>query len=136
MNPQKNWFQRLFDGDRRKAERRPRPALVVYYWTGDAPGPTGIRDISSTGLYLLTDERWYPGTVVRITLQRTNFAGDVDERAIGVQSEVIRCGADGVAFAFILPDSEDSRRDKLQMDVVTSKQSMTKFLQRLSGEMT
>jgi hypothetical protein len=131
MTPLKNWFKRLFSGDRRRAERRPGTGLVAHYFTGAAPAATGVQDISATGLYLLTEERWYPGTVVKITLQRTDPTGEGPERSIAVQSEAVRCGMDGVGFTFVLPDTDDSNRSKHRLDVVANKESLIKFLQQI-----
>ncbi|HEY6764483.1 MAG TPA: hypothetical protein VI386_06905, partial [Candidatus Sulfotelmatobacter sp.] len=50
------------------------PLLVAYYWDGAAPTSHKIQNISSTGFYLTTKERWLPGTMVTMTLQRTDIA--------------------------------------------------------------
>jgi hypothetical protein len=46
--------------------------LVAYFWTGGAPTVNAVRSISSSGLYVVTTERWYPGTLVRMTLTITS----------------------------------------------------------------
>jgi len=77
MKALKRLFGKVFSRDRRTAERLPAADLSAYYWTGAAPAHHGIRDISSTGFYLVTEERWYPGTLVMMTLQKT---GDTSAR--------------------------------------------------------
>jgi len=57
-------FLRWLSTDRRSSKRHPLPGLVAYYWTGGAPQAFHIADISTHGLYLLTDERWFPGTMI------------------------------------------------------------------------
>src|SRR5260370_7169724 len=63
-----------------------------------------MRDISSTGLYLLTEERWYPGTVVMISLQRADAADTDLDRSIRVKAKVVRLGKDGVGLELIMPE--------------------------------
>jgi hypothetical protein len=68
----KNWFERWWSPDPRRAPRVPGNGLAAYYWNGALPAAHGIRDISSSGVYVVTEERWYPGTLVLMTLQRTD----------------------------------------------------------------
>jgi len=106
----KNWFEELMSKDHRRALRHTEPRLVAFYWDGRTPIPRSIRDISPTGLYLFTDQRWYPGTLVTMTLQRTEKDDSGTRRSIAVQARVIRAGDDGVAFAFVSPHPQDARR--------------------------
>jgi hypothetical protein len=76
VDPIRNWFKRLWSSDDRKARRQPAPRLAAYYWSGSAPSAHDIRDVSSTGLYLLTEDRWYPGTLILMTLQDIDDAGN------------------------------------------------------------
>jgi PilZ domain len=116
MNPRPNWFARLFVKDRRDlfqdrrdAERHRTPQLQAYYWTGAAPAPHSVRDISSAGAYLVTEERWHPGTVLMLTLQRMDKYIRGRPRSITLQSKVVRWGIDGVGFAFVFPATTDFR---------------------------
>jgi hypothetical protein len=93
--------------DRRRADRQSLSGLVAYYFTGGSPAPQKIGNISVTGFYLHTDERWMPGTVVRMTLQRVGSKGDDPSDTITVNSKIVRWGADGEGFEFILTDLED-----------------------------
>jgi hypothetical protein len=106
----KNWFEKLMSQQQQRAPRHIEPRLVGFYWDGAVPKPRYIRDVSSTGFYLLTEERWYPGTLITMTLQRTEKANDGSKRSIAVQARVIRRGEDGVAVAFVFPQAEDARR--------------------------
>ena len=108
--PSKNWLQRLLKpepSDPRKAPRTVLPWLVAYFFTGGSPAARGIRDISATGMFVVTEDRWYPGTVVRITL--TDQRNPTAERSFTLNAEVIRSGADGVGFRFVLRDGKDER---------------------------
>ncbi len=93
--------------DRRRADRQSLSGLVAYYFTGGSPAPQRISNISVTGFYLQTDERWMPGTVVRMTLQRVGSKGDDPADTITVNSRIVRWGADGEGFEFILTDLEE-----------------------------
>jgi hypothetical protein len=108
--PPKSWLERFWSPDPRRAPRDASPRLAAYYWTGSAPEAHSIRDISSTGLYVVTEERWYPGTLVLMTLQRTDDGDELTERSVAVLSRAVRWGEDGVGLQFILPKSSDPRR--------------------------
>jgi hypothetical protein len=119
--------------------------LVAHYWTGGAPAAQRIRDISSTGFYLLTEARWYPGTVVKITLQTSadaegdaakDGAPEVGERTIAVQSKVVRRDADGVGLEFVLPRPQDQRPEHRGEDVVSDQKTLDSFLERLGRNNT
>src|ERR1700752_3734479 len=69
MGSFRSWMKRLTSYDHRSGERLEEPLLAAYYWDGSVPAAHKIRDISATGFYLLTTERWHPGTVITITLQ-------------------------------------------------------------------
>jgi len=105
----KNWFEELMSENRRRAQRHIEPRLVAFYWDGATPIPRYIRDVSNTGFYLMTDQRWYPGTLIAMTLQRTEKSEDGSKHSIAVQAKVIRLGEDGVAVAFVFPRPEDVR---------------------------
>jgi uncharacterized membrane protein (UPF0127 family) len=125
VKPPKSWLERWWSPDPRKAPREQSPRLAAYYWTGGAPKSHNIRDISATGLYLLTEERWYPGTLVLMTLQRTDDGEELAERSISVQSRAVRWGTDGVGLQFILPKTQDPRQDGVD------KKTLDRFLQGL-----
>jgi hypothetical protein len=102
VRPPRGWLERWWSPDPRKAPREQAPGLAAYYWTGGAPEAHPIKDISPTGLYVVTEERWYPGTLVLMTLQATAFGEEVTERTICVHSRAVRWGKDGVGLQFVL----------------------------------
>jgi len=110
VTPVKRWFEWLFSEDRRQAKRHKSLPLVAYYWDGAEPVAHGILDASLTGMYLLTKQRWYPGTVVTMTLQRARAAKSDPERSIAVNARVVRSGSDGVGLAFLPLQRQESRR--------------------------
>jgi len=99
----RNWLQRLLLGDPPEPRSSPRvtiAGLIAYFFTGGTPVPHEVRDISTTGLYIVTGERWYLGTVIRLTL--TDRHNPTTDRSITVNARVARCGLDGVGFEFLL----------------------------------
>ena len=105
MAAQKHWFDWLFKKDRRRAERHSSLPLVAYYWDGESPKSHPVRDISSAGMYLCTEERWYPKTLIVMSLVRTDKSAPDPNRAIKVAGQMVRAGSDGVGLQFILRHS-------------------------------
>jgi Flp pilus assembly protein TadG len=108
MKPVNRWLEWLLSRERRKATRQEAPELVAHYWDGAAPLAHDVRDISSTGLYLLTEQRWYPGTLVKISLQRNGVTDTDPDRSITVSGKVVRSGADGVGLSLVLPEKHSA----------------------------
>jgi hypothetical protein len=94
-------FPKPVSSDRRRGERLPDPGLVAYYWTGGSPNSYPIGNVSSSGLYLVTDERWLPGTRIVMTLQRNNPAATKADDICRVESKVVRWGDDGIGCEFV-----------------------------------
>lgn len=95
------WLDKLMSSERRGAERSKPYELVVHYWNGAAPTGHSARDISSSGIFLLTEDRWYPGTLIMLSLQRAGALMSDPDRAIMVKAQVIRADSDGVALALL-----------------------------------
>jgi hypothetical protein len=87
----------------RAAPRLPNPGLVAYFFTGGSPRPHEVKNISVTGFYMYTNERWLPGTIIRVTLQIVGTSGENPHDTITVHSRVVRWGIDGGGFEFVLP---------------------------------
>jgi hypothetical protein len=132
VRPPRNWLERWWSPDPRKAPREPASGLAAYYWSGGMNEAHNVRDISSTGLYVVTEERWYPGTLVLMTLQDTSGGQVSAERSIQVHSRAVRCGSDGVGLQFILSNTKETNGKKLA-DGVDQKE-FERFLQRLRKE--
>jgi|HubBroStandDraft_5_1064220.scaffolds.fasta_scaffold167976_2 hypothetical protein len=134
MTPLKSLFGKLFSSDRRKSERQPAPKLDAYYWTGGAPAAHGIRDISLTGLYLVTEERWYPGTLITMTLQKNDNTDEDSVSSIAVKSKAVRWGDDGVGLEFVLPESQDKRKGQNSQEAGADRKTLEKFLKGFNSE--
>ncbi len=124
-------FLRWLSTDRRASKRHPLPGLVAYYWTGGAPEAFHIGDISGHGLYLLTDERWYPGTMILMTLQRTNTEGDDPDDFISVLTKVIRWGTDGLGLSFVPSNTVDLNTGAPLPERGVGKKALNRFIQRV-----
>lgn len=125
----KRWLKPALSAksDRRRALRRYVPGMVVHYYTGGAPTPHDIADISMTGLYVLTEDRWVPETMIRMTLQKPCSKGE-RKQSITVLSRVVRRGSDGVAAEFVTEESLDpSSRDVLPSQA-TDRFALARFL--------
>jgi hypothetical protein len=105
----KGWLKRLLHPDPpdpRKALRQALPGLEAYFWTGGAPKSHAILNISTTGLYVATEERWYPGTLIQMTLKKA-AQGTSPESSITLQAKANRWGNDGVGLSFVVRDSRN-----------------------------
>jgi PilZ domain len=133
IKPAKSWLQRLLSPDPpdpRKAPRELLSGLSAFFFTGGAPVEHGVRDISPTGMYVLTQERWYPGTVVRMTL--TDRMEATAQRSITLNVSVVRWGNDGVGLKFVLQNGRDRSQGTADaMSANADKAQVDQFLQRL-----
>jgi uncharacterized membrane protein (UPF0127 family) len=126
--PPKTWLERWLSPDPRKAPREQFEGLTAFYWTGASPQAHAIRDISSTGIYIITEERWYPGTLVLMTLTTNGGDDKTDERSIVIQSRAVRWGSDGVGLKFVLPDARAFRHGHNILTDGADRRELDKFL--------
>jgi hypothetical protein len=127
-------IQKLFSKGKRRSERFPAPHLAAFYWDGGAPIKHPVKDISGNGLFLETDERWYPGTLVMMSLQAEDSTDAESERAIPVHARSVRFGEDGVGLAFIFTDPKDPRRGQDLLPAGVDKKTLEKFLKRFATD--
>ena len=92
-----------------RAERRPLPGLAAYHWEGSIPKLDRVRNISSTGVYLQTPDRWEPGEIITLTLQREGPPRMGFDHCVRLSTKAVRWGDDGVGLAFNLLDQQDLR---------------------------
>ncbi len=133
----KSWLERWWSPDPRKApdmRKAPRdvvPGLAAYYWTGGSPSAHSIRDISATGLYVVTEERWYPGTLILMTLQESDSGTQSMEQSISVHSRAVRWGNDGVGLQFVPQDASPALRGVNPLVNGVERRDLERFLERL-----
>jgi hypothetical protein len=101
--------------------------MIAHYFTGGAPKPHQVADVSMSGFYLLTEDRWMIGTMIQMTLQKPVARGQ-QKQSINVLSRVVRRGSDGVGAEFVLPDSIDSQSQDIQPAQATDKFALARFL--------
>jgi len=129
----KSWLQKLLSPDPvqpRKNVRETVPGLTAFFFTGGTPVPQTIRDISSTGLFVVTEERWYPGTLVQMTLKKTEEGMPRTEYSISLTVKALRWGNDGVGVQFILRDPRNPTYDSIHAEGAT-RAEMDVFLSRI-----
>jgi hypothetical protein len=110
----KSWWRR---GDRPADGGE--PLLAAYYWDGAVPIPHEVRKASMQGAYIVTSEKWRPGTIMNLSLAyKKQPAADnpAPNLGIGVRSRVVSHGPDGVSVEFVYVN----RRER---------QDLVKFLQ-------
>jgi hypothetical protein len=115
----KKWLKG--DTERRVKPRRAASSITVFYFEGGAPLPHHLRDISISGLYLYTEQRWYPGTLVRLALQvSVGHDGAPNVNAVMLWARAVRHGVDGVGLEFVnmTPKEKDELRLLLEQAAV------------------
>lgn len=117
--------------DRRKAPRTLTDHLVASFWTGGAPTVSPVRDVSYSGLYVETAERWYPGTVIRMTLTITKAVEEAFEASICVCAEAIRWGNDGVGLRFAVDNRRREGQGQYQPLEGADRRQLDQFLHTL-----
>jgi Flp pilus assembly protein TadG len=108
----KGWLAGGGEEDPRRAPRSIHPEILVYYWDGSAPEGRRIHDISPSGAYICTPERWYLGTIIRLILQRRRAAMAEDGPTAPtvstcIPARVVRQGSDGVAVEFVFRNRKE-----------------------------
>jgi PilZ domain len=116
--------------NRRRATRFSSPGLVAYYWTGGTTHCYDVANISATGLYLRTKERWAPETLIQMTLQKGQ-TGEESKGSISVLSEVVRWGEDGTGFNFVLKDYDVVHNREALPGEVLDRKTIERFLKKI-----
>jgi hypothetical protein len=102
-------YPSLYKKERRHAPRRPLPGLVAYEQSSQGPKKIDIGNISSSGIYLLTEPRWNPGERISLSLQRSGPFERAPERRIDLNADPVRWGNDGIGLSFVWPEGMDLR---------------------------
>jgi hypothetical protein len=107
LNEWKAWIQKLGYAENPRAERRFPSGFAARRRDNSASKPATIRNISSTGLHLLTEERWPLGELIPLTLEVERVSEDPSAPRIAVQARVVRHTKDGIGLSFVLPEGLD-----------------------------
>jgi hypothetical protein len=106
MKSLKEWFKKTFPEEPLpRAERRHVDGLAALHWTGKCPGLDDVKDISSSGIYIKTNERWPPGEINPIRLTSDEIPEDDPDHDVEIQTRAVRWGDDGMGLSFILPEN-------------------------------
>jgi hypothetical protein len=114
--------------DQRVANRHSMPPLTAWLGMVRSSKEYKVGDVSVAGFYMITEERWIPGTSFPVTLERTDDAGM--GRSLTVHASVVRIGEDGVGFTFLQNAAEESADGPTGAN---SKVDLTKLAQFLKG---
>lgn len=109
MSTLRSWLRKSSAGYRNRAERRPSPSLAVYHWEGSTPKENTVGNISASGAFLLTNQRWDPGETLSLTLQRKGPPARIPEHRFSLQAKAVRRDRHGVAVSFVMPQEADLR---------------------------
>ncbi len=128
-----NRFLRWLVPDRRRSSRQVSPLLVAYLGIIGSSKPYPVGDISATGFFMLTSERWMPGTSMPVSLLRSDLAhlGNNQREFITVQAIVVRNAVNGVGFAFLLADGSEASTEGLSGARWATKAMVADFLEGL-----
>jgi hypothetical protein len=118
-------FMRWLLPDQRVAHRHTMPPITAYLGMVRSSKEFTVGDVSVAGFYLITEERWIPGTGFPITLERKDEAGM--GRTLTVFATVVRTGEDGVGFTCLKPADEEPTVDG------ATRVDLTKLAQFLQG---
>jgi hypothetical protein len=86
--------------ERRKDPRMKAKGLTVSYAEGSKPGNARIGNISPTGLYLITEERWPQGSTVVLTLGDKSRFDKTSRSLVKLWTRCVRTDENGAGLAF------------------------------------
>jgi hypothetical protein len=92
--------------DQRPSRRANARSVCAHYRNLGSVAANRIRDISESGLYLVTEERWPVGTRVTMTLELTEARHSGNASPILVHLKVTRSGVDGLGLEFVSPPQD------------------------------
>jgi hypothetical protein len=103
----KSWIRKLGYPEKPRAERRIPTGFAARRSGNSASKPAIVSDISTSGLHLLTEERWPVGDLIPLTIHVDGVSADDSEPEIAVQARVARHVEDGIGLSFVQPEGMD-----------------------------
>lgn len=101
-------LKRAVQREQPRAERRPASGLAASYGLDSTFTPAGIKNISATGIYLVTEKRLRTGELITLTIEEEGEPENSSELQISVHARVARQGEDGIGLSFVLPPGLDT----------------------------
>jgi len=114
------------------AKRYSPSGLVAYYWTGGSPKACSVKNVSTSGMYVFTDERWLTGSMLPMTLQLSDSGQDAEDW-IAVVTQVIRSGPDGFGLAFVFSGATGLFGDEIPPERVADPRAIKRFIKQLNN---
>ncbi len=99
----KRALQRLGEPEEPEHERWPATGLTALYGVDCASTPARIKEISTSGIYLFTEERLRPGELITLILRKEGEPENSSELQLSVHARVASQGEDGIDLSFVLP---------------------------------
>jgi hypothetical protein len=94
---------------RERGQRWPGTGLAAFYGSDSASRPAIVKDISGSGICLLTEERGHTGDFIVLILRKQGEPEYGSDLQISVRARVIRMTEDGFALAFAPPSGTDAK---------------------------
>ncbi|MGB6489022.1 MAG: PilZ domain-containing protein [Steroidobacteraceae bacterium] len=107
LNGLKRVVQKLTEVQPR-AERRTASGLAASYGLDPASTHAGIKNISASGIYLVTEKRLRTGELITLKLEEGGQPENSSELQISLHARVARQGEDGIGLSFVLPPGLDT----------------------------
>ena len=86
--------------EHRRDRRLSAQQINASYSAGAKPIPAKVKNISSTGVYLVTNEHWPPGTCVDLSLQQRIAPEGEQPPSVRLRARIVRIGQDGIGLVF------------------------------------
>jgi hypothetical protein len=137
IKPKRGWLDRWLNpepSDKRSVTREVTPGLIARFWNGGPPQAHPVRDISASGLFVVTEERWYLGTQILITLTKPARGKSQAESTITMHAVAVRHGSDGVGLAFVLNDPRNRRRAQPSFTQGGNGDQLAQFMQKVRSD--
>ena len=96
----RNLLTQIGIAERRKDDRMDANGLTVSCATGSVQKKVRIGNISPTGLYLLTEDRWQPGTTIVLTLGEKSIFEESSRSQVNLWTRCVRVDDNGAGLAF------------------------------------
>jgi hypothetical protein len=100
MSRIRTFLTRMGIAERRREQRMDANGLTVSCSPGSDQKKVKIGNISPTGLYLVTEERWQIGTTIVLTLGEKSLVEDSSRSQVKLWTRCVRADQGGVGLAF------------------------------------
>lgn len=108
LNKWKDVFQKLSVSEQTRAERSSAAGMAAEYGLEPNFTSAAIKDISATGIYLITEKRLRTNELVTLILREETDPEKSAELRFSVQARVARQGEEGIGLSFVLPPGLDT----------------------------